>query len=50
MPMAINRNILSAVGLRNDNKVRMYSMDFNSEVTFNLENIKYDEKDVIYYS
>ncbi len=45
MPMAINRNIISATALRSDNEIHIHSLNFNNTVKFTLDKLEYDKKD-----
>ncbi|MFW6282110.1 MAG: galactokinase [bacterium] len=50
LPIAINRNITIACKLRKDNIIKVYSLDFDEEVKFNLDKIKYNaNNEWIYY-
>lgn len=45
MPMAINRNVLSAAAPRGDNEVHIHSLNFDKTIQFKLNNIEHRKED-----
>jgi len=43
MPIAIDRDIMIAGALRKDTRVNLYSMDFWDEISFDINDLKYDK-------
>ncbi|ADQ13608.1 galactokinase [Halanaerobium hydrogeniformans] len=46
MPMAIEKNIRMVMQLRNDKKVKAYSLDYDKLIEFNIDNLLYDKENI----
>ncbi|MFC1726023.1 galactokinase [candidate division KSB1 bacterium] len=44
LPIGIDRNIYTAASKNNENNVNVYSYDFQNKVSFNIDNLQYDNQ------